>query len=135
MSLIIPTTRIIIPNLEGKILLLKRASNIGKNKWNLPGGKVETGEFIYETSRKETKEETNLDLNDMQALFYSESPVGTDGRHYLTFYQLALNYTGKIKLNEESSEYSWIDPKTELDNYDIAFGNDLAIRIYYKIKD
>lgn len=130
MSLIIPTTRVIIPNLEGKILLLKRASKIGYGGWNLPGGKIEFGELIVDASKKEVFEETNLELDEIKPLFYSESPIGTDGRHYFTFYNLAMGYGGKLKINNESSDYKWMNPKTELDNFEILFGGDIAIRKY-----
>jgi len=45
---------------DGKILLAKQ--NYGNRYWSLPGGKMEPGEPIDETARREVKEETGLDI-------------------------------------------------------------------------
>ena len=56
------TVRGIIKNKDGKILLLKRhpKSRTDPEKWELPGGKVEKGEFFTDALVREIKEETNL---------------------------------------------------------------------------
>lgn len=127
---IIANTRIIIPNLEGKILLLQRASKSANGLWNLPGGKVDQGVLTDLTCINEVKEETNLDINKPDFLFYFEEPISEfDGRHYLSFYFLAKGYGGNLEINHESSAYEWIDPNN-LEQYKLAFGNDLGIRKY-----
>ena len=57
------TMRGIIKNDDGKILILKRhpKSRTDPNTWELPGGKVEEGEFFDDALVREIKEETNLD--------------------------------------------------------------------------
>lgn len=47
---------------NGKILLAKRGSKLGKNKWSILGGLVELGETVHDTTIREVKEETNLDV-------------------------------------------------------------------------
>jgi ADP-ribose pyrophosphatase YjhB (NUDIX family) len=47
---------------HGKILLVKRGSEPGRNKWSIPGGLVELGEKVHNTIVREVKEETNLDV-------------------------------------------------------------------------
>ena len=57
------TMRGIIRNENNEILILKRhpKSRTDPNTWELPGGKVEAGEFFDDALIREIKEETNLD--------------------------------------------------------------------------
>lgn len=57
------TMRGIIKNDDGEILILKRhpKSRTDPDTWELPGGKMEAGEFFDDTLVREIKEETNLD--------------------------------------------------------------------------
>ena len=57
------TMRGIIKNDKDEILILKRhpKSRTDPDTWELPGGKVEEGEFFDDALVREIKEETNLD--------------------------------------------------------------------------
>ena len=57
------TVRGIIKNNSNEILIVKRhpKSKTDPEMWELPGGKVEKGEFFVEALVREIKEETNLD--------------------------------------------------------------------------
>ncbi len=57
------TMRGIIKNDDGEILILKRhpKSRTDPDTWELPGGKMEAGEFFDDALVREIKEETNLD--------------------------------------------------------------------------
>jgi 8-oxo-dGTP diphosphatase len=46
---------------KNKILLLKRNQYPYKDYWNMPGGKIEFGEYPEDASVREAKEETGLD--------------------------------------------------------------------------
>ena len=59
------TVRGIIKNDVGEILIVKRhpKSRTDPGMWELPGGKVEKGEFFTDALIREIKEETNLDCD------------------------------------------------------------------------
>ena len=58
-KLLLPGARAIILNEQGEILLQKRG-DLGV--WGLPAGSAELGESAYDCLRRETKEETGLDV-------------------------------------------------------------------------
>ena len=75
---------------NGRLLLGHRVCNAADtggiyepDSWCLPGGKQEYGETILEDAVRETKEETNLDINDLQV--YSAVDDLQPGKHYVTF--------------------------------------------------
>jgi 8-oxo-dGTP diphosphatase len=50
---------------DGKIVLVRKK---GKDTWELPGGKIETGEIVEETAKREFLEETNYDINILHSI-------------------------------------------------------------------
>ncbi|KAI7753069.1 hypothetical protein M8C21_003354 [Ambrosia artemisiifolia] len=49
-----------------KVLLGRRRSSVGHNTYALPGGHLEFGESFEECAAREVKEETGLDIKDIQ---------------------------------------------------------------------
>ena len=103
------TVRGIIKNKDGKILLLKRhpKSRTDPEKWELPGGKVEKGEFFTDALVREIKEETNLEceVGDFAEAIQNNYP------HKKTV-QLIMyleNVTGNVKISEEHTDWMWMD--------------------------
>jgi mutator protein MutT len=124
--------RAIILNEDNRILILKRtvSSEYG-DLWCLPGGKIDFGQTATKAISREVKEETSLICTAVKFLFYLDSlPQNLDQDHYLTLY-FQCRVKGKIKLNRESSEFTWIVPK-QINKYDIAFDNDNAIKKYWE---
>ncbi len=101
------TMRGIIKNKNGEILLLKRhpKSSYGANSWELPGGKVDKGEFFDEALIREIKEETNLNskLGD-----FCEA-IGETYPHKRTVQIIMYlkDITGEIAISYEHTEYMW----------------------------
>jgi len=60
---------VVIFNESGKVLLLLRKEDQPfPNKWDLPGGHLLVGETWEQGAIREAKEETNLDLNNLEMI-------------------------------------------------------------------
>lgn len=79
------------------------------DSWTFPGGKQEYEETVLETAIRETKEETDLTISDIQVLTATDE--FQPDRHYVTIGVIAKNYQGKLKTMEPSKidEWSWFD--------------------------
>ena len=101
------TVRGIIKNDDGKILLLKRhpKSRTDPKKWELPGGKLEAGEFFTDGLIREIKEETSLECSVGD---FAEA-VQNDYPHKRTV-QLIMyldNVKGDVEISDEHTDWMW----------------------------
>ena len=101
------TVRGIIKNDKEEILIVKRhpKSRTDPEMWELPGGKVEKGEFFTDALIREIKEETNLDV---KVGDFAEA-VQNDYMHKRTV-QLIMyleDIKGEVKISEEHTEWMW----------------------------
>ncbi len=92
---------------EDEILLGKR--NYGNYGWTLPGGSVEENEGIIKAIKREAKEETNQEIEDVEYVLTSYS---------VEDYSVALIFLSKIKEKreilysmEELTEVKWFNIK------------------------
>lgn len=92
---------------DGKYLLLKRARDPKKGKWDFPGGFIEGAEHPEETVKREVKEETNLDVEvgDLVGIF--TSVYDDSGRNTLDITYHCKIKGGEIKLSDEVTEAKW----------------------------
>ncbi len=127
----IPVVRLIVCDEEGRVLLLRRANSAhASGAWCLPGGKVDYGEEVLEAARRELTEETGLVPSQLNFLFYQDSLPPKDGEMHCINLYLECRATGELSLNEESSEFTWVD-KGSLKQYDLAFGLDQGLWRYW----
>ena len=88
------------------------------NKWAFPGGRVEKDEDHETAAVRETKEETNLDINKRNLYPLSSMKAGRV-KLFVTF-----NHQGNVDLKAashgyEHSDYHWVTLK-ELEKFDIV---------------
>jgi len=100
----------LIYNRAGQVLMLR--THKWSNLWGIPGGKIKWGEPATDALRREVKEETNLDVTEIEFVLVQ------DCIHSKEFYRDAhfvlLNYTCRcdgeiqVKLNDEAREFRWV---------------------------
>ena len=100
----------LILNEDNHLLMMKRTDS---GYWGIPGGAVELGEVIEDAARRETREETNLEVNEMSLFgvfsgpeLYYKYPNG-DEVYNVSIVYVSHKWRGEIKLNEEHSEWNW----------------------------
>ncbi len=90
---------------DGKILLLYRGD---EEHWEVPGGKVEEGEFPTETAVREAEEEIGVTVELEKPFFSGEFMHGGD--LYLWHGYLAEVVNNEPEIQEEKfSELEWFD--------------------------
>ena len=103
------TVRGILKNKDGKILIVKRhpKSRTDPEMWELPGGKVEKGEFFVDALVREIKEETNLDV---KVGDFAEA-IQNDYMHKRTVQIIMYleDITGEVKISDEHTDWMWAD--------------------------
>ena len=101
------TVRGIIKNDNDEILIVKRhpKSRTDPEMWELPGGKVEKGEFFVDALIREIKEEVNLDV---KVGDFAEA-VQNDYMHKRTVQIMMYleDMKGEIKISEEHTDWMW----------------------------
>ena len=98
-----PTTGGLIFNAEDKLFLMK--SHKWRDKWVVPGGHIELGETIEESLIREVKEETNLDIFDIEFICFQEfifDELFWKRRHYIFFDFACKTDSTEVLLNSEA---------------------------------
>ena len=111
-----PTVGIFIFDQQGKLLLLQ--SHKWPGAYVVPGGHVELGERLEETAVREAKEETGLDIYDLEFVNFQQfiyDPAFWKKRHFIFFDFAARTDSTNVVLNDEAQEYIWIDPQEALE--------------------
>ncbi len=106
-----PTVGIFIFNQKGEVLLLQ--SHKWPGAYVVPGGHVELGERIEEAAVREAKEETGLDIYDLEFVTFQQfiyDPAFWKHRHFIFFDYAARADSTDVILNDEAQKYLWIAP-------------------------
>lgn len=102
----------LILNEDNHILLVQ--SPMWNDRYIIPGGHVELGESLEDALRREVKEETNLEINNIKFLMFLECiyPLTfRERRHFVFFDYVCRTRDTHIILNAEATKYVWIKPE------------------------
>ena len=129
-----PTVGALIFNPEGKLFLMK--SHKWGGRYVIPGGHIELGESAEDALLREVKEETGLDISDIEFIGIQEfifDPEFWKKRHFIFLdYSCKTNST-KVTLNSEAQEFGWFSldelSKLSVDQYSLR-----AVQNYLNMK-
>lgn len=102
-----------------KILVQNRASS----NWpgiTFPGGHVEYNESFVQSAIREVKEETGLDVSNLELCGVEQWTAQEGTYRYIAFLYKTNNFKGEIKSSREG-EILWIN-KNDLNNYQLSDG-------------
>jgi 8-oxo-dGTP diphosphatase len=94
---------------DNKLLLLKRCSdNVQKpNLWEIPGGRLEPGENPYDGVKRETMEETGLEIDVLHPINVRHF-VRADDQTITLIVFLCRTNSDTVQISDEHSAYEWI---------------------------
>ena len=111
-----PTVGALIFNDDGKMLLVR--SHKWKGKWVMPGGHIELGETAITALRREIKEETNLDIDDIRFVCLQEfifDDAFWKKKHFIFMDYACKAKPGEVALDSVGQEFTWVTLKESLD--------------------
>ncbi len=124
------TTVDAIIEINGGIVLIQRSNP--PFGWALPGGFVDYGESLEEAVRREMKEETGLDLEDLKQ-FHTYSEAGRDVRFHTIATVFIAKAKGKSKAGDDAAGLK-IVKLNEIEKIPFAFDHKKILQDYLKYK-
>jgi nucleoside triphosphatase len=104
-----PTVGGLIFNTEGKLFLM--CSHKWHDMYTVPGGHIELGENMVKALKREVKEETNLDIFDIELITHQEFIFDDQfwkKRHFIFFDFSCRTNSTEVILNHEAQDYIWV---------------------------
>jgi ADP-ribose pyrophosphatase YjhB (NUDIX family) len=108
---VIPAVSAIVPDGDGRILLIRRTDN---NYWSIPGGGLEPGESVRQATVREVKEETGIDCEviGLVGIYSDPNHVAAydngEVRQEFSICFTTLMLGGTIATSQESSEVRFV---------------------------
>lgn len=99
-----------IINAQNQLLMVKRAQNLphAAGRWECISGRIDSGELPIEALKREVAEEAGLDFKiGIIEPYYTFRLVRDDGFEVIGISFYCRYVGGKIKLNEEHTDYRW----------------------------
>ena len=78
----------IIHDGHGRLVVGQRSGSHGAGTWQLPGGHLELMETPEQCAERETKEETDLDVDAVRIAATTNDMFVSDSKHYITLFVL-----------------------------------------------
>ncbi len=96
---------------DHRLLLIKRGHEPGKGNWSFPGGRIELGETILEAAKRETLEETGVEIAPLAVFQVYDWIVRDDAGgitfHYLVHYVHARYLSGEPRARDDAIGVLW----------------------------
>jgi 8-oxo-dGTP diphosphatase len=125
----------VIKNPSGdKFLIVQRSKHeiAYPGKWGFPGGKVEKGETITDTLKREILEEVGLEIENEKEYILDYTFVRPDGHNVVGMCFAVKAKSEDVKLlSKDFDDYKWIHPN-ELKDFDHVERMDEVIELAFK---
>jgi len=96
---------ICIVHREGRVLMIRRATDVGYGLWGLPGGYVDRGEVVEKAAAREVWEETGLEVETKELLgLFSD-----EGNPVIVAAYAARETGGTLEAGPEALEVGFFD--------------------------
>ncbi|MFH0979150.1 MAG: NUDIX domain-containing protein [Candidatus Woesearchaeota archaeon] len=97
-------------NKKGELLLIKRVKDDlhDPGSWEIPGGRIELGEDPFLGLKRETREETGLEIEILHPLRVHHF-TRDDKQKITKITFICRAKTSKVRLSEEHDQYIWAD--------------------------
>ena len=109
----------------GRVLLVERGREPLKGYWSLPGGVLEVGEKLADGVRRETREETGLEIELLSVIEIFErilrDEAGAAEYHYVLVDYVCRAAGGELKPGDDVSGVRWVN-RADLPQYRITEG-------------
>ena len=92
---------------NGHILMGKRKNSHGNGTWAFPGGHLEFGESFEECARRETLEETGLEITNIRFVYATNDIFHKENKHYITIFVQADYLSGEPQTLEPHKCEGW----------------------------
>jgi len=124
----------IITDKEGKILAIRRSKTAPSRplNWDLPGGDLSFGEEADKGMRREIKEETGLEAEDLKVVD-AISGLNDAGEFWVTICYTAKPKTKEITLSYEHDDFRWVTP-SEFQELQVSSRNKEFVKRFNKVK-
>ncbi len=116
---------------DNKVLVLKTARS---GRWELPGGRIDFGESVEQTLKREMKEELGFEkvkLGNFNHIWSFVSERNRNNHHFIILdFEIFTDEKG-IKLSKEHTEYKWIGAD-DLDKLNMRERQKESLKKYFK---
>ena len=114
---------VVVPSEDGRVLLIRRASDPYEGQWALPGGFVEVGETLEAAAAREAEEETGLKVEIVRLVGVYSDPDRDPRGHNVSCAYLARSTEGEPSAASDAAEASFLEPST----IELAFDHEKII--------
>jgi ADP-ribose pyrophosphatase YjhB (NUDIX family) len=105
-----------------EVLLIRRGKAPERGAWALPGGSQELGETVEQAARRELREETGLECDELTLVGAADSiHYDAEGRilYHYTILDFAARYIGgDATPGDDATDIAWVHTN-EFDDYDL----------------